>query len=276
MLIIALVGYVSHKNTIDHFPESVKVALRDSGNQLLLSNNDSTSLVSPIIQLEKNKYQLSFETNLSISPDTLIYSIKRGFDTANLSNNYIVEVIDCTNQEVSYSYQITALQEKDIIPCMGRNLPSNCYAINVLFIDNKSSLISYKNYALLSLILIGFVGFGFLYTRKSKEKPESVDETSDYIKLGKYKFYEDQHKLIKESQIITLTSKECELIKIFSQNQNQIVKRELLIKEVWEDHGVFVGRSLDAFISRIRKKLNNDPSIQIINIHGVGYKLEIS
>ncbi|MBQ4822890.1 helix-turn-helix domain-containing protein [Aquimarina sp. MMG016] len=63
---------------------------------------------------------------------------------------------------------------------------------------------------------------------------------------------------------------------IFSQNQNQIVKRDQLIKEVWEDNGVFVGRSLDAFISRIRKKFNNDRSINIVNVHGVGYKLEVS
>jgi len=57
------------------------------------------------------------------------------------------------------------------------------------------------------------------------------------------------------------------LIKIFS--ENQIVKRDLLIKEVWEDNGVFIGRSLDVFISKIRKKFGNDNSMNITNVHGV-------
>ncbi len=76
--------------------------------------------------------------------------------------------------------------------------------------------------------------------------------------------------------IVELTAKECELITIFSEKPNQIIKRDLLIKEVWEDNGVFVGRSLDTFISKIRKKFQNDDSINIVTVHGVGYKLEIS
>ena len=62
---------------------------------------------------------------------------------------------------------------------------------------------------------------------------------------------------------------------ISSEMQNQIVKRDVLIKKVWEDNGVVVGRSLDTYISKIRKKLKDDDSIKIVNIHGVGYKLEI-
>lgn len=277
MLIVAVVSYIYQENRTDHFSESVKIALRDSGNKLLLSNKDSTSLVEPVIQLEKNKYQLSFETHLSISPDTLVTTISNSFEVTNLPNNYIVEVIDCTKQEVSYSYQIMEYQEKNIVPCLGRNLPLNCYTINVLFTNNKSSfLASYKKYGLLLLILISFIGFAYQYIIKNKNQKQDDDITINYTKLGHYKFYKDQHKLVRENQVIKLTTKECELIKIFSQNQNQIVKRDQLIKEVWEDNGVFVGRSLDAFISRIRKKFNNDPSINIVNVHGVGYKLEVS
>ena len=57
---------------------------------------------------------------------------------------------------------------------------------------------------------------------------------------------------------------------------NQIIKREELTKKVWEDNGVFVGRSLDTYISKLRKKLQDDDSIQLINIHGIGYKLEVN
>ena len=81
---------------------------------------------------------------------------------------------------------------------------------------------------------------------------------------------------MKDGEPITLTSKECELIDILSRNQNQVVKRDQLVKEIWEDKGVFVGRSLDAFISKIRKKLRDDHSVKIVNVHGVGYKLEVT
>lgn len=66
------------------------------------------------------------------------------------------------------------------------------------------------------------------------------------------------------------------MLEIFVANPNQIIKREELTKKVWEDHGVFVSRSLDTYISKLRKKLKDDSSIQLINIHGVGYKLEVS
>ena len=63
---------------------------------------------------------------------------------------------------------------------------------------------------------------------------------------------------------------------IFVDNPNQIIKRDELTKKVWEDHGVFVGRSLDTYISKLRKKLKDDDTIKLTNIHGVGYKLELN
>jgi DNA-binding response OmpR family regulator len=54
------------------------------------------------------------------------------------------------------------------------------------------------------------------------------------------------------------------------------VKRDLILKSVWEDNGYFVARSLDVFISRLRKYLKPDDSLRIVNVHGVGYKLEVT
>ena len=69
--------------------------------------------------------------------------------------------------------------------------------------------------------------------------------------------------------------KEAKLLSIFATRQNDLISREELLKKVWEDDGVFTGRSLDMFISKLRKKLKNDPCVQITNVHGKGYKLEI-
>ena len=81
--------------------------------------------------------------------------------------------------------------------------------------------------------------------------------------------------MVKSAVEISLSKKECELLEIFFENLNDIVKREELEKRVWEDNGVFVGRSLDTYISKLRKKLKEDNAIKLTNIHGVGYKLEV-
>jgi len=275
ILFFTLIG-CANDTPQDHFSETVKVALRDVGNKLMLASNDSTSLILPIIKTDDNHYEISFQNTLSIAPDSLVAFTKRSLNTAKLPKRYIVEVVNCDNEEVSYSYQITGLTENDIIPCLERNLPVDCYTIKVLFLENKSSLIFKNPYFLFLIILIALAGFGFLYKMKFRKKASSEKDALPYSKIGHYRFYKDQNKLIKESVEIKLSVKECELMAILSANQNQVVKREVLVKEIWEDNGVFVDRSLDTFISKLRKKFKDDASINIINIHGVGYKLEVN
>mgnify|MGYP002266851194 CR=1 FL=1 len=95
--------------------ERVKIALREVGNQLLLSDNDSISLVLPIIELEKFKYKLSFQNQLSFEPTNLTSIIKSSFQKAELPNYYRVEVKQCSDNEVAYSYQMSAEKEDTIM-----------------------------------------------------------------------------------------------------------------------------------------------------------------
>jgi DNA-binding response OmpR family regulator len=81
--------------------------------------------------------------------------------------------------------------------------------------------------------------------------------------------------LPRKAAITELTAKENKLLLIFARSPNAVIERTRLQKEIWEDEGVIVGRSLDMFISKLRKKLETDPSIQLINIHGKGYRLEV-
>jgi two-component system OmpR family response regulator len=75
---------------------------------------------------------------------------------------------------------------------------------------------------------------------------------------------------------ITLTNKEAKLLKLFCANINNVISRDTIQKTIWEDEGYFVGRSMDVFISRLRKLLKDDSSVSIINVHGVGYKLQVA
>ena len=256
-----------------YFSDVVKVSLRDVGHHLLLDNNDSTSIVKPIIALGDDKFLLTFESTLSINPDSLVNQIKTSFKKADLPEYYLTEVVKCETSEVSYSYEMNQNVEKGIVPCGGRALKKGCYQITVRFIkpivtgNDRSKLVYSLGLFILVLLAVLF------YKRKSPEKKPI--HNNDFAVIGRYKFYPEQNKLIKEAMEISLSKKECELLALFVAQPNQIIKRDVLTKKVWEDNGVVVGRSLDTYISKLRKKLKEDQSIKITNVHGVGYKLEI-
>ena len=255
--------------------ELAKIALRNVGHKLLLSNQDSTSLVFPVIKLEESKYKLSFQIQLSIEPDSLVSIVKQSFQKANLSKLYIVEVIRCSDNEIAYSFKMWDKKDKSIIPCKGRFLPKNCYIIETRFIEkvpfffNKMILIIFLGLTIIILLLD-------LLSMKQKQITVPKSKPKNHIFIGSYIFYPEQNKLVKDTLEISLSQKECELLSIFMSNPNQVIRRDELTKKVWEDNGVIVGRSLDTYISKLRKKFKDDNSIKITNVHGVGYKLEIN
>lgn len=74
----------------------------------------------------------------------------------------------------------------------------------------------------------------------------------------------------------TLTQKEAEVLKLLCQNKDRVLKREEILKAVWGNDDYFLGRSMDVFISKLRKYLKEDPRVQIVNYHGVGFRLEVA
>ena len=255
--------------------ELAKIALRDVGHKLLLYNQDSTSLVLPIIKLEESKYKLSFQIQLSIEPDSLVSIVKQSFQKTSLSEFYIVEVIRCSDNEVAYSFKMWNEKDKSIIPCRGRLLPKNCYVIETRFIEKVPFFFNKK----ILIFFLGLIAIIFLLDLlKKKQKQITIPKSRPQLHtvIGSYIFYPEQSKLVFYTTEISLSQKECELLIIFMSNPNQVIRRDELTKKVWEDKGVIVGRSLDTYISKLRKKFEDDNSIKITNVHGVGYKFEIN
>jgi len=91
--------------------------------------------------------------------------------------------------------------------------------------------------------------------------------------LGRYVFDANKQLLTSDEKTISLTTKESELLKLLCQHPNQILERNLALKSIWKDDNYFNARSMDVYITKIRKHLADEPHIQIINIHGKGYKL---
>lgn len=91
--------------------------------------------------------------------------------------------------------------------------------------------------------------------------------------FGEYVFDYIHQTLTYKDDSQKLTSKECELLRLFALNFNQLVERSNALQKIWKDDSVFAGRSMDVYITKLRKHLRHDPSIQILNVHGVGFKL---
>jgi len=95
----------------------------------------------------------------------------------------------------------------------------------------------------------------------------------EFYQLGKYKFDTQKQQLIEGDATIKLTTKESELLKLLCTNANKVLERNFALKTIWVDDNYFNARSMDVYITKLRKHLKDEPSVEIINVHGKGYKL---
>ncbi|ARS38847.1 transcriptional regulator [Sphingobacteriaceae bacterium GW460-11-11-14-LB5] len=251
-----------------------EVLLRRIGHELLLQSGDSTSRVLPVKKIAANEYQVGFEHALTFQPGALVNITSRVLAKDPMADDYVVKVLNCGNSSVAYSYAISQNKKDDIVTCLGRKQPKACYMINIKF--KPTGIITAKNgYLLGSLPFLAFIGFIFLRSVKPRRTISDDDQHSDIITLGSVLFDAKNRKLILNGKPTDLTGTETRLMLIFALSPNETIARNRLQKEIWEDEGVIVGRSLDMFISKLRKKLEPDPNINIVVIRGKGYRLEI-
>ena len=109
--------------------------------------------------------------------------------------------------------------------------------------------------------------------RRVNIQPEAKDET--IFTIGEYSFDTINYNLKHPRFEKHLTKKEAQILKILCKFMNQVVAREIVLNGVWGQDDYFVGRSLDVFITKLRKYLKEDERIQISNVHGIGFKLEV-
>lgn len=104
-----------------------------------------------------------------------------------------------------------------------------------------------------------------------------VAQTEDekVYKIGLYSYDKENQILSISGKEKTLTKKEAQILRFLYKYKNQVISREIILKGVWGQDDYFVGRSLDVFITKLRKYFAEDPRIVISNLHGVGFKFEI-
>ena len=274
LLLLVLFSLVFFVNTNSDFDLSRReVLLRRIGHEILLQSGDSTSRVLPIKKIAENEYQISFEKEFAFVTDSLVNTTKRLLAKDYHVTDYVVNVINCDNSSVAYGYAISKNKKEDILACVGRKQPIACYKINIKFKPSDVVTANYKYYlgGLAFLLLIGFV----FWKLKPKKQLPKIDNNKLFT-FGSVVFDAQKRQLEINKETIDLTATETRLLLIFASSPNETIERSRLQKEIWEDEGVIVGRSLDMFISKLRKKLELDPNINIVVVRGKGYKLEVN
>lgn len=269
-MLISAVAVINKKEEIP--AKHLEVVLRDLGHQLLLTAKDSSSRVMPVKKVNEHTYQISFQNHVGFISDTLINLVQRTFQKNAPGTGYILNLRNCKQNETVFAFEINGVAG-DLTPCRGRKLEVGCYVIEIeLLKNNKFNSV----WLLLLMIPLGLLGVYMKDRFRKKEEKEPIADNSDYIQLGSFRFYTANNVLESERKTITLSEKETKALKIFAENINQIVEREKLMKEIWEDEGIVViSRNVDVLVSKLRKKVGDDNSLKFINVHGRGYKFMI-
>lgn len=200
----------------------------------------------------------------------------RGYEVVHYSDG-ATAAKEFTNQEIDVCLLDVMLPNMDGFE-LGKQIRSNDRNVPILYLTAKS---------MQEDKLEGFKSGGDDYITKPFSMEElifrievflkrkiSLDKTISSFTLGNYEFDYSELTLTIGDSKKHLTQKEADVLNFFCLNKGRVVKREEILKHVWGDDDYFLGRSLDVFISKLRKYLSEDNSINIKNIHGVGFSFE--
>lgn len=111
--------------------------------------------------------------------------------------------------------------------------------------------------------------------RCAMAKMAKMKPSTDVFEIGKFKFDNLNQTLTSNEGERRLTRKESALLKMLCLSENNLLPREIALESIWGDNDYFISRSMDVFIAKLRKYLASDPNVHIINVHGIGFKLEV-
>jgi hypothetical protein len=257
--------------------EKVNLALRRTAHQLLKEAGDSTSQIAPVERTSALVWQIRLEQ--AFDYDRLPNILRESFGVHGISLDYDVAVLRCFDRELMLGYNFTDFMQQSDAPCAGRLLPPDCYLLSVDFASGASQQGS--------LPLAGWFFSGalavVLYGLWLKRRPVLPGETTSapaadtaWLHFGQSRLDVGNLRLVCGNNNQSLTYREAKLLHLFARHPNQVLERGFILENVWADEGILVGRSVDMFVSRLRKMLRNDPSVQFVAVHGVGYRMEVA
>lgn len=269
--------------------EKINLALRQTAHRLLKQAGDSTSTIAAVKKTADNAYLIRLDHHFNY--DSLPVFLQNSFAIHDIKGKYEVVVWDCKNEEWVLGYSSLDFLNGADVPCVGRNQAVGCYNFTVTFTDLPliSSKISSVWFLLSGLIVLAIALIVYLFYFFSNKKNMSLpfrlsqnvpsvkslqtDETH-LVFIGQTVFNTHHQTVSIGDSQQKLTFREAKLLQLFCQHKNELLERDFILQQVWEDEGVMVGRSIDVFVSRLRKILRNDTSLKITNVHSRGYRFE--
>lgn len=270
LIVVALfcIG-MSSFNSLKDSSEYQTLVMRNIGHRVLQSTGDSTSRLLPIKELEKNVFVISFSEPIFIISDSLFSIVKVELDRLKI-HSFLAQLKECESQDVFLSFAYLSVNDS-LTPCSGRDTLINCYQIVITIDeDQKSSLWIYIISGLL-LLLSGYFIWRYVkrpINRSSDQQPQA--------NIGSIDVYFSQNRIVINDKKIALSEKESKLLALLYYSKESSLSREFILKELWGEQGVLVvSKNIDVLVSKLRKKLVLVPNVSIVNVHGVGYKLEV-
>lgn len=206
--------------------------------------------------------------------------IKESLETRNF------EVLLCDNGEKAFETYKTHKPELLVLDVMMPKMDGFTLAKNIRQVDTEVPILFLTAKSQTADVVEGFTIGGNDYLKKPFSMEELIvrinnllqrtelQQTSKVVTLGHYTFnFTKQSLQFKDETPELLTHREAHLLFHLIQNKNQVLDRTLILNKLWGNDDFFSARSMDVFITKLRKKLSQDDSLQIINVRGFGYKL---
>lgn len=256
---------------------TINLALRSVSDKLLTLEGRTTQRIRPVKQLSLSTYRVQLDA--PISYNALDSLVKTEFRSHAILAPFELAVYDHRHDSLLFgNLYMDGIRSEGRPVCLGREqirVPMDFTArFHEHTTDARTRATTWGLILLNGIAIIAGV-YGLLRSTK-KEEATVTQEPSQVYPLGSLACDFTNQQITSKNGVVELTYKEAKLLKLFYVNQNQVISRDAIQKAIWEDEGYFVGRSMDVFISRLRKLLREDPAVTIITIHGVGYKLAVN
>jgi hypothetical protein len=278
LVFAGLVGLTPSVGEPQYSAEKVNLALRRTAHHLLTEAGDTTAQIPPVQQPKPGTFTVrlghAFDYNrlpLLLDQSLKLHSIK---------GNYDVAVLDCQKGALLLGYNFQDVTNNQPVPCGGRQQTAGCYLLQLTLLPTEAPTRPAPAWGLVAFSCL-MVGLLFTAWRRSTPTSPAVSPTVHIkpehqpIQFGNCSFDLANQTLTSGTVRHELTYREAKLLHLFVRHLNQLLEREFILKSVWEDEGVIVGRSVDVFVSRLRKLLQDDPAVRIVAVHGVGYRFEV-
>jgi hypothetical protein len=206
--------------------------------------------------------------------------LQESFDVHNIHANYDVAVLRCIDGELQLGYNFLDFSKDSTVPCGGRALEAACYNLRITFPGPGSNNgLPWAGWLVSGLLTVALFAVGQRWRRPEPAIQISAPAASlpegDWLAFGQSRLDVANQVMLCGTVRHELTYREAKLLHLFASHPNQLLERNTILQNVWADEGILVGRSVDMFVSRLRKMLRDDASLRLVAVHGVGYRLEV-